>query len=417
MDLAQLHPLIHGLAHIVDGQQRGGNTGQGLHLNAGDAAGLDGAAGLHRPALRQQFELDLHLGQRQRMAQRDQLAGALGGHDASHAGYAQHIAFLHRAVLHGGKGVFVHGNDAVGRGLAGGDRLAAHVHHHRIALGIEMGQFIFCCIHKIHVILRVAFHNGAGSAVPEPAVGPGAGAAAQAEAALPQAGDILGGDGVIGQQTGQQQIENGPLGVHHAARQAADRHTVQIADQEHGTGQHRRTVGNNFSSGVPDGQRGAVVRIHAHAAGGKDQLTACGLCFQNGGRDARRVIVADLVEGHLTAIHRQLLLEDGSKLVLNAALEHLAAGGDNGKLLLVEGQHVQDGLRPGSSLHGLHLLLLNDQRDDAGTSQLGSLFHRQIAVDRGDHHLGGAVHRQQGPAVDLEQTVAVGDQFDLALPG
>jgi len=123
------------------------------------------------------------------------------------------------------------------------------------------------------------------------------------------------------------------------------------------------------------------------------------------------------VEGHLTAIHRQLLLEDGGKLVLNAALEHLAAGGDNGKLLLVEGQHVQDGLRPGSSLHGLHLLLLNDQRDDAGTSQLGSLFHRQVAVDRGDHHLGSAVHCQQGSAVDLEQTVAVSDQFDLALPG
>ena len=123
------------------------------------------------------------------------------------------------------------------------------------------------------------------------------------------------------------------------------------------------------------------------------------------------------MEGHLTAIHRQLLLEDGRKLVLNTALEHLAAGGDNGKLLLVEGQHVQDGLRPGSSLHGLHLLLLNNQRDDAGTSQLGSLFHRQVAVDRGDHHLGGAVHRQQGPAVDLEQTIAVGDQFDLALPG
>ena len=247
----------------------------------------------------------------------------------------------------------------------------------------------------------------------EAAVGPVALGAAQAEAALAQTGDILGGDGVIGQQAGQQQVKNGALGVHHTAGQTADRHTVQIAHEEHGTRQHRCAVGDDVRAGVPDGQRGAVVRVHAHAAGGKDQLTACGLCFQNGGRDARRVIVADLVEGHLTAIHRQLLLEDGSKLVLNAALEHLAAGGDNGKLLLVEGQHVQDGLRPGSSLHGLHLLLLNDQRDDAGTSQLGSLFHRQIAVDRGDHHLGGAVHCQQGPAVDLEQTVAVGDQFGL----
>ena len=70
----------------------------------------------------------------------------------------------------------------------------------------------------------------------------------------------------VGQQAGQQQVKNGALGVHHTAGQAADRHTVQIADQEHGTGQHRRTVGNNFSPGVPDGQRGAVVRVHAHTS-------------------------------------------------------------------------------------------------------------------------------------------------------
>ena len=184
----------------------------------------------------------------------------------------------------------------------------------------------------------------------EAAVGPVALGAAKAQAALAQAGDILSGDGVIGQQAGQQQVKNGALGVHHAAGQAAHRHTVQIADQEHGTGQHGRAVGNNFSPGVPDGQRGAVVGVHAHAAGGEDQLTACGLCFQNGGRDARRVIVADLVEGHLTAIHRQLLLEDGSKLVLNAALEHLTAGGDDAHLLGLHGQHVQDRLCPGSSL-------------------------------------------------------------------
>ena len=69
----------------------------------------------------------------------------------------------------------------------------------------------------------------------EAAVGPVALGAAQAEAALAQTGDILGGDGVIGQQAGQQQVKNGALGVHHTAGQTADRHTVQIADQEHGT--------------------------------------------------------------------------------------------------------------------------------------------------------------------------------------
>ena len=46
----------------------------------------------------------------------------------------------------------------------------------------------------------------------------------------------------------------------------------------------------------------------------------------------------------------------------------------------------------GSGLHGVHLLLLNDQRDDAGTGKLLAFFHRQVAVDGGDHHLRGAVH-------------------------
>ena len=35
-------------------------------------------------------------------------------------------------------------------------------------------------------------------------------------------------------------------------------------------------------------------------------------------------------------------------------------------------------------------------------------------MDGSDHHLGCAVHGQQGGAVDLQKTVAVGNQFDLA---
>ena len=143
MDLAQLHALIHGLAHVIDGEQGGGNAGQGLHLHAGHAAGLDRAASFHGPALGQQVKLDLHLGQRQRVAQGDQLAGALGGHDAGYPGHAQHIALFHGAALHGGKGIRIHGNDAVGRGLPGRDRLFAHVHHHGVSGGIKMCQIIF----------------------------------------------------------------------------------------------------------------------------------------------------------------------------------------------------------------------------------------------------------------------------------
>ena len=81
------------------------------------------------------------------MTEGDQLAGALGGHDASHLRHAQHIALFYGAAFHGGKGIRIHGNDAVGRGLPGRDGLFAHVHHHGVAGGIEMGQIGFSCTH------------------------------------------------------------------------------------------------------------------------------------------------------------------------------------------------------------------------------------------------------------------------------
>ena len=121
------------------------------------------------------------------------------------------------------------------------------------------------------------------------------------------------------------------------------------------------------------------------------------------------------MEDHLAAVFRQLAFQDGGEFIFDAALEDLTARGDDRKLLLVEGQDVQDGLVPRCFLHGVHLFLLDDQRDDAGTGQFGSFFHRHVAVDGGDHHLRGAVDRQQSGTVDLEQAVAVGDQLDLAL--
>ena len=121
------------------------------------------------------------------------------------------------------------------------------------------------------------------------------------------------------------------------------------------------------------------------------------------------------MEGHLTAVLGQLAHEDRRELILDAALEHLAAGGDDGKLLGLHGQHVQDRLTACGSLHGVHLLLFDDQRDDAGTGQFLALFHGKTAVDGGNHHLGRAVHGQQSFAVDFQQAVAVGDELDFSL--
>ncbi len=88
------------------------------------------------------------------MAQGDQLAGALGGHNARNARHAQHIAFFHGAALHCGKGFGVHGNNAVGSGFPGGDGLCAHVHHHGIPGGIKMCQIIIIHKDRIFLILK-----------------------------------------------------------------------------------------------------------------------------------------------------------------------------------------------------------------------------------------------------------------------
>ena len=77
------------------------------------------------------------------MAQRDQLTGAFGGHDACNARHAQHIALFYGAALHGGKGLGVHGNNAVCSSFPGGDGLCAHIHHHGVPGGIKMCQIIF----------------------------------------------------------------------------------------------------------------------------------------------------------------------------------------------------------------------------------------------------------------------------------
>ena len=75
--------------------------GQRLHLDAGLAGDLDGRAARTKPGQRRvRLDVDRDLGERQRMAERDQLVRALGRHDAGDAGGAEHVALLGVAVEH-----------------------------------------------------------------------------------------------------------------------------------------------------------------------------------------------------------------------------------------------------------------------------------------------------------------------------
>ena len=162
VDLAQLHALIHGLAHIVDGEQRGRNAGQSFHFHAGHADGPDGAHGLYGLLFGQKVKIHSQLAQRQRMAQGDQLAGALGRHDACNAGHAQHVALLGGAVPNSGKGCRIHSDDAAGHSLPCSDGLFAHIHHHGAAGRIKMRKF--CFAHNFYLDKALPFGR-AGKAV------------------------------------------------------------------------------------------------------------------------------------------------------------------------------------------------------------------------------------------------------------
>lgn len=134
------HSPIDGFAHVVDGQQTDGNRCQRFHLDTGapkafggDRA-VDGAVGVV------DGEFGGDAGQTDRMAQRDQVAGALGRLNRGNAGDTENIAFLGRAVANQGQRFRLHADGTGGTGDTGGFRFVADIHHVGLAGGVEMGQ-------------------------------------------------------------------------------------------------------------------------------------------------------------------------------------------------------------------------------------------------------------------------------------
>ena len=74
------------------------------------------------------------------MAKRDQIGGALGGHDAGKAGDAKNVALLGAAFGDQRKGFGRHADLAFGHGGAGGHRFGGNVDHMGVAAFIEVGE-------------------------------------------------------------------------------------------------------------------------------------------------------------------------------------------------------------------------------------------------------------------------------------
>ena len=91
-DLADRHPLVRRLHHVVDGEGGHAHRVQRLHLGAGPRVGAD--PGLDDEAVPAGAQLHVHVGEGQGVAEGDRVGGALGGQDPGEAGH-----LLDRALL------------------------------------------------------------------------------------------------------------------------------------------------------------------------------------------------------------------------------------------------------------------------------------------------------------------------------
>lgn len=138
--IADDHPPVNGLAHVVDGQQPDLHGRQRFHFHAGLPVRLGAHRAADGPIRLIQFEVDRDLGQRQRVTQRDQIRRPLRPLDRGDAGDAQHIAFLGGAVAHQRECRGQHVDEAGGDGDAVGDGFVADVDHVGLSGGIEVGE-------------------------------------------------------------------------------------------------------------------------------------------------------------------------------------------------------------------------------------------------------------------------------------
>src|SRR5216684_6980400 len=84
-DRLDAHAAFERLGHVVDRETGDRDRGQRLHLHAGSSGHLGGGADEQAGQVAVGLDLDLDLGERERMAERDQLMGTLGGENAGNA--------------------------------------------------------------------------------------------------------------------------------------------------------------------------------------------------------------------------------------------------------------------------------------------------------------------------------------------
>jgi hypothetical protein len=144
------HAAVHGFAHVVNGQQGELDGGQGFHFDTGLTDGFHCGATENAVGFFVGIELDGDARQGEWVAQRNQVAGFFGRHDAGDAGNAKHIAFFGGALQNDGQCGRVHDDPALRHGNPVGGGFGSHIDHVGLALGVKMCQ----CRSACHVVFQ-----------------------------------------------------------------------------------------------------------------------------------------------------------------------------------------------------------------------------------------------------------------------
>src|SRR3990172_463131 len=89
--------------------------------------------------------------------------------------------------------------------------------------------------------------------------------ALEAQAAVPEPGDVASAHLLSGQDSWEDQVEDRGLVVHGATGDAQHRDGPDVSQHEHRAGEHRSPVHPHIPTGGPDGGRCDVVRVDGHA--------------------------------------------------------------------------------------------------------------------------------------------------------
>ena len=139
-DLLDPHGAVDGLEHVVDGEAGDGYGGQRLHLDAGFAQNLGRRGDAQAGQGLVRGDVDLDLGEVERVAERDQFVRALGREDSGDAGGGEDVALFGLARKAKRERFRRHDHGAARDSLPGGAGLGRDIDHMRLARRIEMSE-------------------------------------------------------------------------------------------------------------------------------------------------------------------------------------------------------------------------------------------------------------------------------------